>query len=156
MSSSVGAGDGRVLLSAISAGASGATGYELPDNKGHKLLFDCVKERCDVEGKHHALWEVRSHTCCSTRWCQNPRFFGAQAADFVTFGLLLQAQDIDRMSRIKEGAAVFTFWVGMPVETQQKILSLCARFCSTSPSSPTSPSSLRPQLGSPGALRERF
>jgi len=58
MLSSVGAGDGRVLLSAISAGASGATGYELPDNKGHKMLFDCVKLRCDVQGKNHAQWEV--------------------------------------------------------------------------------------------------
>ena len=38
------------------------------------------------------------------------------------------------MTRINEGAVVFTFWVGMPVETQHKILSLCARFRPTSPS----------------------
>ena len=37
-----GAGSGRVLFSAVAAGASRAYGYELPENEGMKYVFDAA------------------------------------------------------------------------------------------------------------------
>ena len=37
-----GAGSGRVLFSALAEGASGSYGYELPENKGMKYVFDAM------------------------------------------------------------------------------------------------------------------
>ena len=37
-----GAGSGRVLFSALAEGASGSYGYELPENKGMKCVFDAM------------------------------------------------------------------------------------------------------------------
>jgi len=50
-----GAGSGRVILSAVAEGASRAYGYELPENKGMKYIFDsmasAVKDRVKWIGK---------------------------------------------------------------------------------------------------------
>jgi hypothetical protein len=50
-----GAGSGRVILSAVAEGASRSYGYELPENKGMKYIFDsmasAVKDRVRWIGK---------------------------------------------------------------------------------------------------------
>ena len=50
-----GAGSGRVLISAVAEGASRSYGYELPENKGMKYVFDsmasAVKDRVKWIGK---------------------------------------------------------------------------------------------------------
>ena len=38
----MGAGDGRVLVSVLAAGASSAVGYELPGNNAQKFVFNGV------------------------------------------------------------------------------------------------------------------
>jgi hypothetical protein len=94
-----GSGDGRVLLSGIAAGADRATGYELPDNFGHRALFRSVQAKSHLVGKFKAVWK---------------------------------AADIDQLASIQADSCVFSFWVGMPLETQEKILKLCVdyRVCS--------------------------
>ena len=37
-----GEGSGRVVFSAVAGGASGSYGYELPENKGMKYVFDAM------------------------------------------------------------------------------------------------------------------
>jgi predicted RNA methylase len=37
-----GAGSGRVILSAVAEGASRSYGYELPENKGMRYIFDAM------------------------------------------------------------------------------------------------------------------
>ena len=52
-----GAGDGRMLLAAIAAGASKAIGYELPGNASRKYLFDAVQKRLKEEFPEGFPWD---------------------------------------------------------------------------------------------------
>ena len=52
-----GAGDGRMLLAAIAAGASEAIGYELPGNASRKYLFDAVQKRLKENFPEGFLWD---------------------------------------------------------------------------------------------------
>ena len=44
----LGAGDGRVLASALACGADKVFGHELPENKACKYVFDAVLKRMDA------------------------------------------------------------------------------------------------------------
>ena len=95
----LGAGDGRVILSALAMGANKAVGFELPENLSHCVLFcaarHMLQSRLQVEGVDWALAE----------WT---------ARDINTLGTL----DDDSY-------CIFSFWVGMPFDTQKHILFLC-------------------------------
>ena len=41
----LGAGDGRVMASAMKCGARSVVGYELPANSAHKFVYDAVLRR---------------------------------------------------------------------------------------------------------------
>ena len=62
-----GAGDGRVLVSAAFAGATQATGYELPDNKAHRFLLNAVLEALESESCIPA--DQPEASCVSLRSC---------------------------------------------------------------------------------------
>lgn len=95
----LGAGDGRVMLAALAVGADTAVGFELPENSSYKLLF-CAARRMvqrNLQGIP-ADWSRAEWT---------PR-------------------DIDALETFEcNPYCVFSFWVGMPVNTQQCILFLC-------------------------------
>ncbi len=100
-----GAGDGRVLFAAIAGGASKAIGFELPENKAHKFVFDAVRKKLTSADK--VALPSNGSTWSDAEWF--PR-------------------DIDNMREVPGApACVYTFWVGMPFETQERILTLCAR-----------------------------
>lgn len=97
-----GAGVGVVLVAAMAGGATKAIGYELPDNKAHKFVYDAVLKKLYME-KRFALPVAWSEG----QWC--PR-------------------DIHNMRHMPGNPhCVYSFWVGMPFETQEHILKLCAR-----------------------------
>jgi hypothetical protein len=95
----LGAGDGRVMLAALAVGADTAVGFELPENSSYKLLF-CAARRMvqrNLQGIP-ADWSRAEWT---------PR-------------------DIDALETFEcNPYCVFSFWVGMPLNTQQRILFLC-------------------------------
>jgi hypothetical protein len=108
----LGAGDGRVLYAAMAGGADNALGFELPENKAHKFVFDAVNKML-----HSDTTSILS--TCTVAWSKaewSPR-------------------DIDCMRRIPANSRrtpgnsqrVYTFWVGMPLKTQLRILTLCAQ-----------------------------
>ncbi len=45
----IGAGEGRVLASAMKCGAKSVVGYELPANSAHKYVYDAVLRRIFVQ-----------------------------------------------------------------------------------------------------------
>jgi hypothetical protein len=51
-----GAADGRAMLAAWSAGANSVVGFELPDNKAQKLVFDAVLARLPHRAISRAKW----------------------------------------------------------------------------------------------------
>lgn len=55
----LGAGDGRVLVSALACGADQAFGYELPKNKACKYVLDAVLKKMDVSSGN--LYSRRAH-----------------------------------------------------------------------------------------------
>lgn len=101
-----GAGDGRVLLAAIATGASKASGYELPENSAHRFVFNAVRTALSVSDSV-ALAPVAATSL--------PR------ADWI-------ARDINNLQELPPDAScAYSFWVGMPLPTQEHILALCAR-----------------------------
>ena len=101
-----GAGDGRVLLAAMAVGASKASGYELPENKAHRFVFDAVRKTL-ADSETDA-----SPSASRVAWSR---------ADWL-------ARDINVLRELPgRPSSVFTFWVGMPLPTQEHILALCAR-----------------------------
>ena len=53
----LGAGEGRVLVSAMACGAGSAIGYELIQNRAHKYVFDAVLSRVQgVKSSIGATW----------------------------------------------------------------------------------------------------
>ena len=51
-----GAADGRAMLSAWVSGAGSVVGFELPDNKAQKLVFDAVLARLPHRAISSAKW----------------------------------------------------------------------------------------------------
>ena len=99
-----GASEGRAVLAAMAGGASKADGYELPANKAHKLIFDAVCK--ELHSENEVLSSGRINYSCA-KW---------------------HARNIHEIGRIEVGThCAFSFWVGMPFETQECILSLCAK-----------------------------
>jgi hypothetical protein len=99
-----GAGDGRVLFAAMAAGASRAVGFELHENKAHKFVFDAVCKRL-----------------ASANTVVLPNEVAWSDAEWFP-------RDINFMREVPcSPHCVYTFWVGMPFETQERVLSLCAR-----------------------------
>lgn len=99
-----GAGDGRVLLSAILGSATKASGYELPVNKAHSTIL------------HAVLRSIEKETDSGVE------FFEA-AVHWI-------GRDINSLQSIpscpSSQSCIYSFWVGMPFPTQEKILLLCA------------------------------
>ena len=99
-----GAGDGRVLLSAILGSATKASGYELPENKAHRTIL------------HAVLRSIEKETDSGV---------DGLGADVHWIG-----RDIDSLLSIpscpSSQLCVYSFWVGMPLPTQEHILHLCA------------------------------
>jgi hypothetical protein len=99
-----GAGDGRVLVSAILGSATKASGYELPENKAHRTILQAVLRYIEKETD------------------SGVEFFEA-AVHWI-------GRDIDRLQSIpscpSSQSCIYSFWVGMPLPTQKKILLLCA------------------------------
>jgi hypothetical protein len=101
-----GAGDGRVLLAAVATGATKATGFELPDNSAHRIVFEAVRK--SLNGANG----IASASAFSTAW---------PCADWL-------ARDINNIRELPiNSSCAYSFWVGMPLPTQEHILSLCAR-----------------------------
>ena len=99
-----GAGDGRVLVSAILGSATKASGYELPENRAHRTIL------------HAVLRSIEKETDSGVE------FFEA-AVHWI-------GRDINRLLSIpscpSSQSCIYSFWVGMPLPTQEKILLLCA------------------------------
>jgi hypothetical protein len=51
-----GAADGRAMLSACAPGAGSVVGFELPENKAQKLVFDAVLARLSHRASRSAKW----------------------------------------------------------------------------------------------------
>uniref|UniRef100_A0A6T7ZWS0 Histone-lysine N-methyltransferase, H3 lysine-79 specific n=1 Tax=Cryptomonas curvata TaxID=233186 RepID=A0A6T7ZWS0_9CRYP len=97
-----GAGVGLVLFAAMAGGATKAIGYELPDNKAHKFVFDAVLKKLHMENRF----------ALPVSWSEGQWY----------------PRDIDDMRRMPGNPhCVYSFWVGMPFKTQEHILRLCAR-----------------------------
>jgi len=80
-------------------GAESATGYELEANKGHLFAFDAV--RASPEFKQVCTKGGKAVIC----W-----------------------HDIDLLELLPWGSrSVYSFWVGMPLQTQERILDLATR-----------------------------
>ena len=145
----LGAGDGRVVLAAWLAGADRASGYELPANWPHEYVFQavCREEQVPTEVHPHAArrrWLPRDTAQQSavlyrttTPICRSGRTRGANACtpielckeDAQAFSFHLG--DIDALERLTGNPhIVFSFWVGMPLATQENILKLAAE-CSS-------------------------
>jgi hypothetical protein len=95
----LGAGDGRVMLAALAIGADTAVGFELPENSSYKLLFCAARRMLQTRLEQIAVdWSRAEWT---------PR-------------------DIDALETLEcNPYCIFSFWVGMPLFTQQRILFLC-------------------------------
>jgi hypothetical protein len=99
-----GASEGRALLAAIAGGATKGDGYELPDNKAHKFVFDAV---CKELHSENAVLSSGRINYSGAKW---------------------HAMDIHGIGQLEVGThCAFSFWVGMPLGTQECILSLCAK-----------------------------
>ena len=99
-----GAGDGRVLVSAILGSATKASGYELPENKAHRTIL------------HAVLRSIKKET--------------DSGVEFLEAAVHWIGRDINRLLSIpscpSSQSCIYSFWVGMPLPTQEKILLLCA------------------------------
>ena len=97
-----GAGIGLVLFAAMSGGATKAIGYELPDNKAHKFVFDAVLKKLHMENRF----------ALPVAWSEGQWY----------------PRDIDDMRRMPGNPhCVYSFWVGMAPKTQLQILTLSAQ-----------------------------
>ena len=102
-----GAGDGRVLLSAIIGSAAKASGYELPENKAHRTIFNAV-----------------------LRSIKNRSDSGVESSETAIHWI---GRDIESLQSIPGcPSCVYSFWVGMPLDVQEHILRLCASSISIS------------------------
>ncbi len=107
-----GAGDGRVLHAAMASRASTAKGFELPANKAHKFVFDAVGK--ELHSDASSILSTLRVAWSNAEWC---------------------SQDIDSIRRIPGNSrrmpgnsqCVYSFWVGMPLQTQTRILRLSAQ-----------------------------
>ena len=99
-----GAGDGRVLVSAIVGSATKATGYELPENRAHGTILSAVLRSIE-RGADSGVEPLKN----MVHWV---------------------GRDIERLLSIPScpslKSCAYSFWVGMPLETQEHILLLCA------------------------------
>jgi hypothetical protein len=106
----MGAGDGRALHAAMAGGASTAKGFELPANKAHKFVFDAVCK--ELHSDAGSILSTLKVAWSKAEWC---------------------SQDIDSIRRIPGNSRpgnsqrVYSFWVGMPPQTQTRILRLSAQ-----------------------------
>lgn len=95
----LGAGEGRVLASAMKFGAKSVVGYELPANSAHKFVYDAVLRRIFAGIDFNLIASV-------AQWL---------------------AKDIDQLTGLpEETEVVYSFWNGMPYLTQVHILALSA------------------------------
>lgn len=95
----LGAGDGRVILAALTVGANKAVGFELPENSSYRLLF-----------------------CAARRMLQN----NLKGVPVDWSRAEWTPRDIDALQTLEcNPYCIFSFWVGMPFDTQQHILFLC-------------------------------
>ena len=92
-----GAGSGRVLISAVAEGASRSYGYELPENKGMKYVFDSMASAV----KDRLLHPDR------VKWIGKD---------------MLDLEELNGSPH-----CVFSFWVGFPLPVQERILQLCTQ-----------------------------
>ena len=119
-----GAGDAKFLICAAVSGAKRAIGVEFPENVGHQLLFDAVVQR--ISQLYGILLPVTwigmdidevvlfFPSLPSTIWgCRRSDFFYPQ---------------MDEIPGNPD--CIYSFWVGIPPQTQIKILSLCAKCAS--------------------------
>ena len=117
-----GAGDGKFLVAAAASGRK-ATGVELPENTGHKMLFEAVVKR--INRKYGVQLRVQ--------WIGNN-------IDAVCFHILFQGClyrhfdlnlfDAQMIEIPGSPDSVYSFWVGIPLITQLTILALSAK-CSS-------------------------
>jgi len=100
-----GAGDGRVLVSAIVGSATKATGYELPDNRAHGTILSAVLRSIEKGAADSGVESLKT----IVHWI---------------------GRDIESLLSIPScpslKSCAYSFWVGMPLETQEHILLLCA------------------------------
>lgn len=95
----LGAGDGRVILAALAIGSDTAIGFELPQNNSYRVLFCAARRMLQT-----ALERV------PIDWSR---------AEWIP-------RDIDTLEALEcDPYCIFSFWVGMPLCTQQRILFLC-------------------------------
>ena len=88
------------LQSKLSSQAHGASsyGYELPANKAHRYVLSAAMSNYPEDVIRRVHW---------IQWI---------------------SKDINELAELPDGTAscAFSFWVGIPLATQEKILSLCA------------------------------
>ena len=95
----LGSGDDRVILAALAMGANTSFGFELPQNISYSLLFNAAQSMLQTRSSREPVdWSRGPWTPC----------------------------DIDELSTFEcNSHCIFSFWVGMPLYTQNRILVLC-------------------------------
>ena len=100
----LGAGDGRVILSAMAVGSDKAVGFELPLNNSYKILFLAARRKLQQNSGGIPFVQVQ------VDWSR---------AEWTP-------RDVDTLETLEcNPYCIFSFWVGMPLNTQQHILYLC-------------------------------
>jgi hypothetical protein len=114
----LGAGDGKVLASAMRCNARSVVGYELPSNSAHKYIYDAVFRRVFPNPIQHnqikpmAQWLAKDI---------DKVFFRRVIPRLSIFQLKISIQ-IDVLP--DDTDIVYSFWNGMPPETQTRVLEL--------------------------------
>ena len=116
----LGAGEGRVLASAMKCGAKSVIGYELPANSAHKYVYDAVLRRIFAGIINFNLMAPFA------QWL-------AKDIDQVFIHLVVFILDLELIIFLiqltglpEETEIVYSFWNGMPYPTQLHILKLSA------------------------------
>jgi hypothetical protein len=111
----IGAGEGRVLASAMKCGAKSVVGYELPANSAHKYVYDAVLRRIFVQVDFNFLSSVAQWLAKDIQQVLNlvlfvsffPDGIGSKADNFAIFR---------SMSFLKERKLSILFGMACPLQ----------------------------------------
>jgi hypothetical protein len=116
-----GIGEGRVAASAIAFGAHSAFGYDFPANFAHSLNFSQVLDRMAQERP-----ENENITDRGAWYGINIDTVGAYNSFPADLPQIVYVHYMQIESLRFSPTRAFSFWVGMPVDTQERILDLVA------------------------------
>ena len=117
----LGAGDGKVLASAMRCNARSVVGYELPSNSAHKYIYDAVLRRIFP----HPIQYNNIRPMAQWLAKDIDQVFFCPVIPRLSMFVLKTSIQIDDLPDDTE--IVYSFWNGMPPETQIHVLELSSR-----------------------------